>query len=79
MEAAVAKCLETFGGVDNIEKVTRCATSRIRLLLKQPVDVDVSTLELPLAKATMRVEDNLYHILVGDYAEAYEAAINKLR
>ncbi|MBW8189407.1 PTS glucose transporter subunit IIBC [Neiella marina] len=79
VEAAVAVCVETFGGADNIEKVTRCATSRIRLLLKQPVDVDPDTVNLPLAKATMKVQGNLYHILVGDYAEAYEIAINKLR
>lgn len=79
VEAAVATCVETFGGADNIKKVTRCATSRIRLLLNEPVDVDPDTVNLPLAKATMKVQDNLYHILVGDYAEAYEIAINKLR
>ncbi|MBD1391046.1 PTS glucose transporter subunit IIBC [Neiella sp. HB171785] len=79
VEAAVSVCVATFGGVENIKKVTRCATSRIRLLLHEPVEVDPDTIELPLSQATMKVQDNLYHILVGEYAEAYEAAINKLR
>ncbi|GGA89828.1 PTS glucose transporter subunit IIBC [Neiella marina] len=79
VEAAVSVCVATFGGVDNIKKVTRCATSRIRLLLREPVDVDPDTIDLPLSQATMKVQENLYHILVGEYAEAYEAAINKLR
>ncbi|MFD2097664.1 hypothetical protein ACFSJ3_16870 [Corallincola platygyrae] len=64
-----------MGGAANIEDVIACATSRLRISIKQPVDVELAQLEGAGVKDFMKINDNLYHLLVQDNPTAHEAEL----
>ncbi|RCU49802.1 PTS glucose transporter subunit IIBC [Corallincola luteus] len=66
---------EAMGGAANVADVIACATSRLRISIKQPVDVELAQLEGAGVKDFMRINDNLYHLLVQDNPTAHEAEL----
>lgn len=52
-----------FGGLKNIESIQCCAHSRIRLSLKQPIELNLKALKIPYVEAIMLISPTLYHLI----------------
>jgi glucose PTS system EIICB or EIICBA component len=70
--AAIAAAL---GGSDNIESVEAVAITRLRVSLRDAGRIDEQALERAGVAGVMRVADGLVHLIVGEDAEGYAAAL----
>jgi PTS system glucose-specific IIC component len=70
--AAIASAL---GGTANIVRVDPAALTRLRIELRNIRDVDELELKEAGAMATMRVSESVMHVIVGDDAPAFAAAM----
>jgi PTS system glucose-specific IIC component len=70
--AAIAAAL---GGPDNIESVEAVAITRLRVSLRDAGRIDERALERAGVTGMMQVADGLVHVIVGEDAEGYAAAL----
>ena len=70
--AAIAAAL---GGKDNIESVEAVAITRLRVALRDEKRIDERALERAGAGGVMHVSDGVVHVIVGEDAEGYAAAL----
>jgi len=70
--AAIAAAL---GGTDNIESVEAVAITRLRVSLRDAGRIDEPALERAGVTGMMHVADGLVHVIVGEDAEGYAAAL----
>src|SRR5687768_7012040 len=70
--SAIAAAL---GGMDNIESVEAVAITRLRVALRDERRIDDDALEHAGARGVMRVADGVVHVIVGEDAEGYAAAL----
>ncbi|GAA5219025.1 PTS glucose transporter subunit IIBC [Corallincola platygyrae] len=77
--AAVQPLVQTLiaqmGGSSNIDSFQACATSRLRLKLKQPVQPDTDKLLQAGVTDVMKINDTVFHLLLGDLANACEQEV----
>jgi PTS system glucose-specific IIC component len=64
-----------LGGTGNIEAVEAVAITRLRVALRDEGRVDAGALERAGARGVMRVADGVIHVIVGEDAEGYAAAL----
>ncbi len=67
LQAFVDQLLPLIGGADNIDSVLVCATSRVRIKLKQGIELPGQTPDSRYS--IMRIHDDLYHLLGEENAE----------
>ncbi len=72
----VADWLTVLGGKSNVTTVAACAQSRIRLTVKDNKNIDETSLKEKGVAAVVRIEDNLFHLLVGLNADQYAAEMS---
>jgi len=72
----VAAWLTVLGGKSNVITVAACAQTRIRLTVKDNSTVDEASLKEKGVAAVVRIDDNLFHLLVGLNADQYAAEMN---
>jgi PTS system glucose-specific IIC component len=70
--SAVAAAL---GGMDNIESVDAVAITRLRVALRDEGKIDEAALDRAGVGGVMRVSDGVVHLIVGEDAEGYAAAL----
>jgi PTS system glucose-specific IIC component len=70
--AAIAAAL---GGMDNIDSVEAVAITRLRVSLRDAGRIDERALERAGVTGMMHVADGLVHVIVGEDAEGYAAAL----
>ena len=70
----VSRLLRELGGRDNIGELGACATTRLRLSIREKSKVDWPGLRDAGVLASVEVSDGLYHLIVGWQAEAVAAA-----
>jgi len=70
--AAIAAAL---GGMDNIESVEAVAITRLRVSLRDAGRIDERALDRAGVTGMMHVADGLVHVIVGEDAEGYAAAL----
>ena len=73
-----AQIIAQLGGKDNIQDILACATSRLRLELKQSVQFDEAALRSIGVKHIMPINDRVVHFLMGDEAQSTELAMKQL-
>ncbi len=73
-EAAPA-LLAALGGRDNLRSVEPVAYTRVRVQLAVADRLDSDAARLAGADAVLRLEDGVLHLLVGEYAEQWAAAL----
>ena len=71
----VARLLRELGGRDNIGEMGACATTRLRLSIKEKSQVDWEGLREAGVLASVEVSEGLYHLIVGWRAEAVAAEL----
>jgi PTS system glucose-specific IIC component len=80
--AAAAKArgyVAALGGRDNIQAVTACAVTRLRVTLRNPKAVDETALAAAGASGVMHVPGPAVHVIVGPHAAEYaEAMLSQL-
>jgi len=64
-----------LGGMDNIESVEAVAITRLRVSLRDPGRIDERALDRAGVTGMMHVADGLVHVIVGEDAEGYAAAL----
>lgn len=74
-EKAAESCIRYFGGAANIRLTTSAATSRVRLVLNQPVELELEQQSIPWVQAIMQLEPTLYHLLIGPEAKEFSSQI----
>jgi len=70
--------LKHLGGKDNVQDVLACATSRLRLELKSPTNLDEAALLKSGVTHVMKINDRVVHLLLGDKAQSTEEAMKAL-
>jgi PTS system glucose-specific IIC component len=70
--AALAAAL---GGRSNIVGAAPCAITRVRVQLRDGAAVDEGALQAAGAAGVLRVGDDVVHLIVGDQADGYAAAL----
>jgi len=68
--------LKGLGGADNIESATSCAGSRVRLKVNSDQALDHSLLTSSGVQAVVKAADDIWHLIIGDEAEAVAEHIN---
>ncbi|WP_428243541.1 PTS glucose transporter subunit IIBC [Gynuella sp.] len=71
------RLITLLGGKDNIQDCLACATSRLRLELKDQVKWDEAELRNAGVKRVMRINETVVHLLLGDQASATEQAMKE--
>jgi PTS system glucose-specific IIC component len=69
------KWLEAMGGSSNVVSAEACATSRIRLRLKDTASLREEALVADGVLGVMRLKDHSFHLIVGPDAPAYARAL----
>ncbi len=72
----VADWLTVLGGKSNVATVAACAQTRIRLSVKDSKAIDETSLKEKGVAAVVRIDDNLFHLLVGLNADQYAAEMS---
>ncbi len=72
----VADWLTGLGGKNNVATVAACAQTRIRLKIKDSKAMDETALKENGVAAVVRIDDNLFHLLVGINADQYAAEMS---
>ncbi|RCU50070.1 PTS glucose transporter subunit IIBC [Corallincola holothuriorum] len=72
----VATLIAQMGGRDNIESFQTCATSRLRLKLKAAVQPDEQALSAAGVTDVMKINDTVFHLLLGELALPCEAEVS---
>ncbi|MEO8192404.1 MAG: PTS glucose transporter subunit IIBC [Gemmatimonadales bacterium] len=67
--------MAALGGRDNIVRVDPAALTRIRVEVRDPKAVDDGALAAAGAQGTMKISDGVIHVLVGEDAPAFAAAM----
>lgn len=62
--------LSSIGGRENIGTLVACATTRLRLTVKDSTAVNLSGLKNAGVLASVKVSENLFHLIVGFQAES---------
>ncbi len=62
-----------LGGAHNIERVDGCAETRLRIVLRDTVQLDEAVLRQAGVEAVVRLAQNTVHLLVGLNADQYAA------
>lgn len=62
--------LAGLGGKANIDDLSSCATTRLRLCVKDSSAVNISDLKQAGVLASVKVSDGLFHLIVGSQAES---------
>ena len=70
-------CLQAFGGKTNIRSISLSATSRIRLVLNQPLEQDLELVQIPSVQAVMQIQSTIYHLIVGIHATELATQLNQ--
>jgi PTS system glucose-specific IIC component len=73
--ARAAEITAALGGRQNIESVEAIAITRLRVALHDVGRVDEPALERAGAYGVMRVGDRVFHVIVGEDAEGFAAAM----
>jgi PTS system glucose-specific IIC component len=73
--AMVTALIAQMGGENNIESVQTCATSRLRVQLKSAAQPDLNLLKEAGINDLMKINDTVFHLLLGDLAEACEQEV----
>jgi PTS system glucose-specific IIC component len=68
-----ASWIAGLGGTHNIERVDGCAETRLRVVLRDPVQLDEAALRQAGVEAVVRFANNTVHLLVGLNADQYAA------
>jgi PTS system glucose-specific IIC component len=71
------KLIAQLGGKTNIQDVLACATSRLRLELKQMVELDANQLKALGVKHIMPINDTVIHLLMNNEAASTEQAMKE--
>jgi PTS system glucose-specific IIC component len=66
-----------LGGVRNIARVEPVAITRLRVEVRDPPAVDEAALAAAGAMGVWRVADGVVHVIVGEDAEGYAAALGE--
>ncbi|WP_110687958.1 N-acetylglucosamine-specific PTS transporter subunit IIBC [Salinicola aestuarinus] len=74
-DASATAWLAALGGRDNLREVSAAATTRLRLSLVDPSQLDESTLESLGTLGVQRFDDGLVHLVVGRQAVAIAQSI----
>ncbi len=77
--AMAQRCADALGGPGNIERVMACATSRVRITLKQALDGPLNAHSFDGVRDVMKIQETLYHLLVEGSAAELEQALEYLR
>ena len=72
-----SRLISLLGGKDNIQDCLACATSRLRLELKNQVNWDEAELRNAGVQRVMRINETVVHLLLGDKAGATEQAMKE--
>ncbi len=72
-----AQLIIQLGGKANIQDVLACATSRLRLELKQKIDLDLTPLKALGVKHIMPINDTVIHLLLNEEAASTELAMKE--
>ncbi|TXR52023.1 PTS glucose transporter subunit IIBC [Reinekea thalattae] len=75
--SSAKELVSLLGGKANIQGVLTCSTNRLRLELKQRVDLDVNQMKALGVKHIMPVNDNVVHLLMSGEASRTEQAMKK--
>lgn len=76
----VDSVIDAFGGSQNFEKVNICATSRLRMVLKDETLVNLTSLPLQLQQCTLSLGKSIYHIILGVETDTtYDQFKNKIK
>ncbi|HEX5830557.1 MAG TPA: PTS glucose transporter subunit IIBC [Gemmatimonadaceae bacterium] len=73
--ARAAALMAGLGGAENLVRVDAVALTRVRAELRDAGAVDAGALTAAGARGVWRVSDGVVHVLVGDDADAYAAAM----
>jgi PTS system glucose-specific IIC component len=73
--ARAAVIAAALGGMGNIEAVEAVAITRLRVALRDEGKIDEGALERAGARGVMHVSDGVVHVIVGEDAEGYAAAL----
>lgn len=77
MKELATAYVEKVGGLNNIEEVEACST-RLRLLLRDKVNIDLESLKVLGAKGILEKSQREVHIIIGVEAEEIVEEIEKL-
>ena len=69
----VAAWIAALGGAGNVERVDKCAETRLRVVLRDPATADENGLTTAGVDAIVRLPANVVHLLVGLNADQYAA------
>lgn len=70
--------VKALGGSENLKTVEICAATRLRVVLNDSAKVDEKALVAAGVQAVMPLENDLFHLVVGQQAEQYQREIKKL-
>jgi PTS system glucose-specific IIC component len=73
--ARASALLAALGGADNVVRVEPRALTRLRVEVRDARAIDESALERAGAAGVLRVSDTVVHVVVGEDAEGYAAAL----
>jgi PTS system glucose-specific IIC component len=76
-EKAVA-WVAALGGKANIQEMTACSVTRVRVKVADATKVDQAKLESSGVEAVMPLADGIYHLIVGSGNEAYLRAMKRV-
>ncbi|WP_425997916.1 N-acetylglucosamine-specific PTS transporter subunit IIBC [Caulobacter sp. DWR1-3-2b1] len=76
-KAQAERLVAAFGGSRNIESLSSC-TSRLRLVVLDPLAVDEAALKRLGARGVARIGERTIHVVLGPQADALAAAIRLL-
>jgi PTS system glucose-specific IIC component len=69
--------LEGLGGRGNVTELSACATTRLRVTVKEDSAVDLALLKRAGVLAAVQVTDRLLHVIVGWQAESLAAELHE--
>lgn len=69
----VSGLLSGLGGAKNVEELTSCATTRLRVVVANRNSVDIEQLKKAGVTAVVSIKDTLLHLIVGWQAETIAA------
>jgi PTS system glucose-specific IIC component len=76
IQERAAGLLRALGGRGNVEAVEACALTRLRVVVRDPAQVDEAALR-DAGCALMRLPERVLHVVVGPAAPGYAAALQQ--
>jgi len=73
--ARASSIAAALGGMDNIASIEAVAITRLRAVLRDAKRIDEAALDRAGARGVMRVGDGVVHVIVGEDAAGYAAAL----